>query len=105
MKRLIVPALLIALLVIAWPATSQDAKKTLPQQVEELKKQVSNLELQIQELRRYGRMQKAEAQLLSKALEKAEEGGFTYPAPHAGAKKALLEGLQRYAKKTAADAK
>ncbi|MGH7163656.1 MAG: hypothetical protein ACREID_09235 [Planctomycetota bacterium] len=97
MKRAIIPALLVALL-FAVPAGSQDDAATLREEVDALKAKVEEQDRRIWTLHAYVDATKKEAKSLAKALESADKGGFTFPAPNADAKATLLKGLQAFAK-------
>jgi hypothetical protein len=96
MKRLILPALGLALL-LSIPAASQEEPMPLDKQVEALAKKVEEQDAALKELRAYVDRQKTQAARLGKSLAAAEEGGFLEPAPNNDAKKALLSGLQEFA--------
>jgi len=97
MKRALFLLPVLALL-LAVPAVSQDAgRDDLAGDVEKLEKLVAAQQKTLQELQTYVGVLKGEAATLRKALAKAETDGFTLPAPNNSAKKALLQGLQRWA--------
>lgn len=97
MKRAILPALGLALL-LSIPAVSQEGEGvTLDQEVIALKKKVEEQDAALKALQTYVDQQKEQAKRLGKSLAAAEEGGFLEPAPNNDAKKALLSGLQEFA--------
>lgn len=104
MKRAILMALGLALLLSIPTLTLADEKTDLQQQVDELSKTVEEQQTAIKEMQGYLDRQKKEAAALVKAVDRAVKEGFYYPAPHVDAKKALVEGLKSYAR-VAADKK
>jgi len=97
MKRAILPALGLALL-LSIPAVSQEEEGvTLEKEVAALKKKVEEQGAALKALQTYVDRQKEQAKQLGKSLAAAEEGGFLEPAPNNDAKKALLSGLQEFA--------
>ncbi|MHC4932846.1 MAG: hypothetical protein ACYTGV_11720 [Planctomycetota bacterium] len=107
MKRAIIPALLIGVLLCV-PALSggdEDEAVELAMQVKELKEQVAQSEARIKSLEAFLRVQQKAAAKLSKAVKFAEENGFAWPAPNIDAREALLKGLKEYSKTAAGGAK
>lgn len=98
MNRALFPAILLALALVA-PALPQgeDEAKDLAKDVLVLMETVEEQEARIVALEAYAAASKAEAATLAKYLRKAEQDGFTFPAPNTDARKGLLLGLQRYA--------
>ncbi len=96
MKRAILPALFLGLL-LSVPAVPQDGGDGLNLEIQGLQEQLDKQGKALEELQTYVSNQKGQAAALVKALKKAEKKGFTYPAPHNDARKALLSGLQKFA--------
>ena len=97
MKRAILPALFLGLL-LSVPAVPQDGGDgELKLEIQGLQEQLDKQGKALKELQTYVSNQKGQAAALVKALKKAEKKGFTYPAPHNDARKALLSGLQKFA--------
>ena len=97
MKRAILPALGLALL-LSIPAVSQEGEGvTLDQEVAALKKKVEEQDAALKALQTYVDHQKAQAAKLGKSLAAAEEEGFLQPGTNMDARKSLLSGLQEYA--------
>jgi septal ring factor EnvC (AmiA/AmiB activator) len=100
MKRAILPALVLALCV-SIPVFSQDDQENeteaLQAELATLKEKVDQQSTRIEQLEGYVAKTKSQAIALHEKLKFAEKKGFTYPAPHTDARKALLFGLQDYA--------
>ena len=107
MKRAIIPALLIGVLLCVPALSGGDEDETfeLALQVKELKEQVEKSEARIKSLEAFLRVQQQAAAKLSKAVRFAEQNGFAWPAPHQDAREALLKGLKEYSKSAAGGAK
>jgi len=97
MKRAIVPALFLALL-LSLPAVSQDDERTLREEVDALKQKVEEQDAALKKLQDFVDRQKKQAGRLAKSMDKAEEEGFLLPAPNNDAKRALLDGIREFAK-------
>ena len=96
MKRAILPALAIALL-LAVPAIPQGGTSDTEKRIEQLEQAAADQQKQIKDLQGYVNALKKEAATLVKHLARADKGGFTYPAPNVDAKEELLKGLQSFA--------
>lgn len=96
MRQLLVPALLLTLAVSTFAIPEE--KADLATQVKDLSARVDKQEARILELAKALELSRQASQALSKRLEEAEKLGFLLPAPNNDAKKALLSGLQDYAK-------
>ena len=84
MKRAILPALAIALL-LAVPAIPQGGKSDTEKRIEKLEQAAADQASQIKDLQGYVTALKKEAATLDKHLAKADKSGFTYPAPNTDA--------------------
>lgn len=96
MKRAIVPALFLALL-LSIPAVSQDDGRTLREEVDALTKKVEEQDAALKRLQEYVDRQMKQAGRLAKSMDAAEEKGFLLPAPNNDAKRALLKGIRDFA--------
>lgn len=97
MKRAILPALGLALL-LSIPAISQEGEGvTLDQEVAALKKKVEEQDAALKALQTYVDHQKEQAAKLGKSLEAAEKEGFLEAGANMDSRKSLLSGLQEYA--------
>lgn len=98
MSRMLLPVLFVTL-ALATPASTQgDPLEELKKEVAGLKETVARQAAQLAALQKQADEGKKEASNLVKALDEAEKGGFTLPAPNTDARQALLSGLQRYAR-------
>lgn len=98
MKRTILFTAALAVLVLAFPATSQgdglDKQLTdLAVKVVELEKTVKAQQTELKKLQEWVKTQDDRNALLGKKVQEAIKKGYYYPAPANDAKKALLEGL------------
>jgi len=103
MKRAIVPALFLALL-LSLPAVSQDDGDTLQKDVDALKQKVEEQDAALKKLQDYVDAQKKQALSLAKSMDTAEREGFLLPAPNNDAKRAVLDGIRQFAKVAAGSA-
>jgi len=96
LKRALVPALLLALL-IAVPALPQGGADALVKEVAALKVKVAQQEEALKLLSEFHAKQTAEAAALLRAIGLAEKEGVLMPTPNVEAKRTLLLAFARYA--------
>ncbi len=96
LKRALVPALLLALL-IAVPALSQGGADSLAKEVGALKAKVAQQEEALKRLSDFHAKQTAEAAALLRAIHLAEKEGVLMPTPNVEAKRTLLLAFARFA--------